>query len=511
MVFLFFGVSLYAQTPSPPVLLYTDIVTGAKTGGEGGNGVYLTIYGKGFGSSQGSSTVTIGGGAPAQYKIWGQNNDITTLWDMVVVQIGSSAATGNIVVTVGGQASNTLPFTVSAGNIYFVSNSGSDAAAGTFAAPWQTSVKARTTMVAGDTVYFRAGTYTATDDNGAVVLCNGGCQGTVTQYQNFLGYPGEYPTWGDGSTVRTIYHWGGGTWNYAAFGELTIRGQGEAFTCQNTTDACNFIRIVGSDVRSTLGMSTALDIEDGADHMSWLGNESSNNCAADPTCSFDDRAYSAYVGGYGAITNMEIAYNRFHDNPFGKGIQIYGHQAGESLVNLLVHDNELYNNTMACLTAGGTDGGSAWVTSVSIYNNVAWNCSTGAGGDHMNYGCINLAGIGTSDGTYNIFNNTMFNCSPAHNQGGAVPAGGVFSFGLDGPGTVNFYNNIENGATSGSYYYYFDDTSSPAASRITLSHNLYFNLGTGPTGGNTSVGTITVPTDTGKVNANPTFTSTVVR
>src|SRR5258707_5364695 len=83
---------------SPPRLFFTDIITGAKTGGENNNGVYLTIYGKGFGASRGSSSVTIGGGAPAQYKIWGQNNSINTMLDMIVVQIGPSASTGNVVV-----------------------------------------------------------------------------------------------------------------------------------------------------------------------------------------------------------------------------------------------------------------------------------------------------------------------------------------------------------------------------------------------------------------------------
>ncbi|MGB9432028.1 MAG: hypothetical protein WBQ89_07290, partial [Candidatus Acidiferrum sp.] len=65
-----------SQTISPPRLFFTDIVTGANTGGEGNHGVYLTIYGRGFGATQGSSTVTIGGGAPAQYKVWGQNNSV---------------------------------------------------------------------------------------------------------------------------------------------------------------------------------------------------------------------------------------------------------------------------------------------------------------------------------------------------------------------------------------------------------------------------------------------------
>src|ERR1700726_4793151 len=147
----------------PPVIFFTDIITGSNKGGENGNGVYLTIYGKGFGSARGSSSVTIGGGAPAQYKIWGQNNSKNTILDMIVVQIGPNAATGNVVVTANGQASNGVPFTVSAGNVYFVDPNGNDSAAGSFTAPWKTAVHAKASMQAGDTVYLHAGTYGGQD------------------------------------------------------------------------------------------------------------------------------------------------------------------------------------------------------------------------------------------------------------------------------------------------------------------------------------------------------------
>ena len=130
-----------SQTISPPRLFFTDIVTGANKGGENNNGVYLTIYGKGFGATQGSSTVIIGAGAPAQYKIWGQNNSANTMLDMIVVQIGAKASTGNVIVTVNGMASNPLPFTVSSGHIYFVSPNGNDSNSGSFASPWLTPVK----------------------------------------------------------------------------------------------------------------------------------------------------------------------------------------------------------------------------------------------------------------------------------------------------------------------------------------------------------------------------------
>lgn len=119
-----------------------------------------------------------------------------------MVQLGLSNTSGNFVVTVGGLASNGSSFTVSAGNIYFVATSGNDTNPGNFASPWKTPVHAKTLMRAGDTTYFRAGTYLTEDDYGSILVCNDGdCSGIATQYQTFIGYPGETATFGSSAFV----------------------------------------------------------------------------------------------------------------------------------------------------------------------------------------------------------------------------------------------------------------------------------------------------------------------
>jgi len=489
---------------SPPRLFFTDIVTGAKTGGEGNNGVYLTIYGKGFGASRGSSTVTIGGGAPAQYKLWGESNSINTMLDMIVVQIGPNAATGNVVVTVNGKASNGLPFTVSGGNIYFVSPNGNDSAAGTFAAPWKNPSKARTTVAAGDTVYFRAGTYTSIDNDGSVMECNSSCNGTASAYVNFLGYPGEVATLGDSTVVRAIYHWAASVWNYATIAELTLRGQQYGMTCQNVLPggACNFIRLVGNDMRSLDGGSTAFDMEMPVDHIFVYGNESAHNCLGASDCTFDQRAYSMYFGGYGAQNNVDIGWNRLHDNPFGKGIQIYGHIAGDTISNLVIHDNEIYNNTMVGIALGGSDGNTDFIHDATLYNNLIWNNSNGAGADHMIFGGVELNGLDSADGIYSIYNNTFYQNSPAHN---GVQAGGEIAFATQGPKSVTLENNIFFASPGSPCYYYFDDQTASMASRVASANNLYLNAGSNATGCNYNVGSIGVTKDAKAVSANPNF------
>ena len=66
-------------------------------------GAPVTIAGISFGSTQGSSAVMFGS-AVAPVGSWTLNT--------ITVTVPSGAATGNVVVSVGGLTSNSLPFTV---------------------------------------------------------------------------------------------------------------------------------------------------------------------------------------------------------------------------------------------------------------------------------------------------------------------------------------------------------------------------------------------------------------
>jgi hypothetical protein len=83
---------------------------------------------------------------------------------------------------------------------YYVAPSGSDTAAGSEAAPWATMAHAQSVAAAGDTVYFRAGTYSYTAGTttcssqtatiNGIVLNKSGQSGRLIQY---WAYPGEIP------------------------------------------------------------------------------------------------------------------------------------------------------------------------------------------------------------------------------------------------------------------------------------------------------------------------------
>src|ERR1700677_77785 len=101
-----------AQGLSQPIVLYTDITSGPNSGGAGNNGMYLTIFGNHFGTSQGTSKVAINGKAVAKYLLWSDNK--------IGVQVGL-VSSGPIVVTVGGAPSNSdLLFKVRPGHIYYI-------------------------------------------------------------------------------------------------------------------------------------------------------------------------------------------------------------------------------------------------------------------------------------------------------------------------------------------------------------------------------------------------------
>ena len=79
-----------------------------------------------------------------------------------------------------------LPLHVTAGQVsYYLSPTGSDSAAGTYAAPWKTITAAAAKMGAGDVAYLRGGTY-----SGQVQIS---VSGTAAAPITFTAFPGESP------------------------------------------------------------------------------------------------------------------------------------------------------------------------------------------------------------------------------------------------------------------------------------------------------------------------------
>jgi hypothetical protein len=75
----------------------------------GAVGTSVTITGTNFGATQGSSVVTFNGTAATTLTSWSATS--------IVAPVPAGATTGNVVVSVGGVASNGIPFTVSSGSV----------------------------------------------------------------------------------------------------------------------------------------------------------------------------------------------------------------------------------------------------------------------------------------------------------------------------------------------------------------------------------------------------------
>src|SRR5215467_12429919 len=103
--------SAHPLPSNSPSIFFSDLDSGPNTGGQKNRGAFVTIWGKGFGAARGSSTVTVGAGAVADYPIWTDTK--------ITFQLGSRAKTGLIVVNLKvkkvSSASNGLPFTVRRG------------------------------------------------------------------------------------------------------------------------------------------------------------------------------------------------------------------------------------------------------------------------------------------------------------------------------------------------------------------------------------------------------------
>jgi hypothetical protein len=145
----FFSLRRPAAPVNAPVLFFSDLTSGGRTGltdaSVTNQGAIVTVWGTGLASSQGASTISVGspasGWVPAAHVYYWQNAtgskpggpaDLFTKQKIqeVAFSIASTTPVGNqyIKVTTGGVDSNLLPFTVAkSGSFFFVKPStGSD-------------------------------------------------------------------------------------------------------------------------------------------------------------------------------------------------------------------------------------------------------------------------------------------------------------------------------------------------------------------------------------------------
>jgi len=450
--------ALLAQ--SAPAIFYSDLDSGPNTGGENGRGVWITIYGKGFGVLQGTSTVTVGGGAAAAYNVWSDSE--------ISFQPGSAAQTGNIVVNVNAVSSNGAPFTIRPGNIYFVATTGSDSNNGSFATPWKTIVKAKGAMVAGDTAYIMDGvSQTGLDDyNASLSISSSGQSG---QPKALVAYPGATVTIGSATGsefgLRTPQI-AGGPFSYWTIAGFIIRGANEGIDIENLSNW----RIIGNDISCPTGDGPTACIEgSNSNNIKFLGNN-----VHDSGAGRSKLYHSVYF-----TTNsnhLEIGWNKIQNNRTCRGIQFHS-TGGNNQFDLAVHDNLIHGQICDGINFATIDPSKGPVVA---YNNIVYSVGNGpdpTDGD-SNYACIDSPGItnvgSPGTGTAEIFNNTFYDCGSRILTSGAAGESGAITVQSGSP-QLRFRNNIIY-ARPGEVYI----SGNSNASLITGSNNLLFGGGGAP-------------------------------
>lgn len=471
----FCSTAVWAQT-STPRLFYSDLESGPNTGGQNNNGAFVTLWGKDFGASQGTSSVTVGGGAVAAYELWSDGK--------IIVQLGAGAVTGNIVVKVAGNSSNGVPFTVRGGNIFFVSSSGNDANAGTFASPWKTIVKAKNTISAGDIAYMEDGVTQTTEDTFTAYLSmdrqGASNSGTATAPKALIAYPNAAVTVG----VAGGLHYGIRTPNigthedYWVISQLHIIGGTQAMDIGGTG-----WKIVGNEMQCPGADDQVGCFEMSAgNQVKFWGNEV-HNAGINPTSS---KYYHAVYFSTDS-NHIDVGWNHIHDNFTCRALQFHssplcspscgsGDTTGFDQYDLHVHDNLIHGDNCNGINFATVDPSKG---AVEAYNNVIYHVGLmdplqlGA-----SFSCIYVAGITNNGkpgtGTVQVFNNTLSDCA-ANNSSNASGSRGAFGVG-GGPSTLlmNLQNNV---AEQNPGEIYIDGS----LSQIKGDHNLWFGAGTAPT------------------------------
>ncbi len=421
-----------------PVLFYSDLTSAPNAGGENNNGAYVTVYGNYLGTSQGSSSISVGGGAMVNCWTWGA----TFLWyQKITCQLGPGAVTGNIAVSVNGQSSNTLPFAVAPGNIYFVSPTGNDHGAGSFTAPWLTLLEARDTMQPGDITYAMNGVTQSTDDGtgwDSAFLLSGGGQGKwcspTGSPRALVAYPGATVTIGNSTGglpdfgLRTSDCQG--NW---VFSGISFRGQNPALTGFGVN-----YRFIASDITCpyTLGTGGSACFETSqSSAIYFYGNHVYNAGASNASALFQGVYFStdsnAVDMGWNLVENVHGCRGvQVHSSPLGSGGA--SDPTGHDQYNISIHDNTIHDTQCDGLIVDTVNPSEGPVT---VYNNVIYNAGIGPNNPENTGGwnCINIPGSTANgpagSGTIEIFNNTLYSCGtydtpPYENANNAIAENG---------------------------------------------------------------------------------------
>ena len=505
---------MLGQTQKPQIL-FSDLDSGPRTGGENNNGAYVTIYGTDFGSSQGSSAVNIGATPAINYKIWNSSK--------IAFQIPASAATGqqNITVTVNGVSSNAVPFTVRTnGKIYCVSVNGQDANPGTFAdGCWAKIQHAVDVMQPGDTVYARQGVLeTTADSEGSVGFARNDLttgSGTPGNPIAVVGYPGETAQVGQsGNTIcggqNCIEGFRSGYRNsdYITIANLVVRAKD--FAIQTGGNPAVYSprpkgwRVIGNDFSCPFSRAYAACVTFAqTDFIYFYGNtiHDTGDVNSDDHGLYFTTDSNHIWAAWNTIANVKGCRGiQVHSSPVNGGGP--SDPTGHQQFDIHIHDNLIHDTQCDGIEMSTLDPSQG---TVEVYNNVIYNAGLGpfnAGGGGY-FSCITISGgfnqPPDGSGLVDVYNNTLYNCGSFAVTAGYGWGGGIVNKGLTSNLKIRIRNNIiQQPAQRNQPYWYMESGGAACLDSCDLiqgSNNLFW--GNGPP--------IANPNITGSLNTDPKF------
>jgi hypothetical protein len=287
-----------------PALLYTDITRGPA-------GSTVTIWGQNIPSNP---KLTCGNQPCEILEFINDSNHpkhgMQPARQKIIVQFNSGSD-----IKLNGY--NSLPFEVTTGQIHMIN-------------PGPISLA---NVDDGDVVYLRGGKYDVPQGGSinAIILPKNGV--------SVVGYPGER------AIIDCRKSFAINTYNQKRFLrdftianlEMDCGGSKRTLAIKAIASKKINLRVVGNYVHDAHpGMSGALGEFSETENLYVLGNRVENTGIVG-----GKNAHAIYHGGRGESSNVNINYNTIINHSGGRAIQVYGHQAGESLTKLTIKGNHI--------------------------------------------------------------------------------------------------------------------------------------------------------------------------
>lgn len=418
-IYIFFIFSLISLTyAEKPVLLFSDMESGPNSGwsdSDPNKGASITIWGRNLEESRGLNYVTVGGvdlNSDSDYAVWGESWP-TPFYQKITFWLNDAMTKGisNITVTINGETSEPLNFTIREGRIFFVSNGPNGN--GSIESPFKNSELTKYGalnygLMEGDILYYRGQTY-----KDAQYGANGLIRFEYVNSNNdmpfsLIAYPNEKP--------KVIYPGNSFGMAFRVSGNSTVISGFEIEAEYSSVGLSNYGRLIGNDLIGLTKKSnggTAIVTTSG-DANKIFGN------AIHGGRSGWRLDHATYFSGCSPIEGNYLGWNYIYDNDFGRGpIISINHQQDRCAPDTeILKSHFIFNNIVKCdlqrAKAVGVydlsyDEGEPEPEPIFIYNNIFSNCGTLDLVDKSNVGWSPSFGTSSSRGHSRFYHNILYN------------------------------------------------------------------------------------------------------